>query len=95
MADGLWMLKRSEHLKRWKRRWFQADASGDIVEIRGDKAEAKTRSTISLADVRSATVSSTNFHGDPIEGLLRLPRAGTPWRAVFPSRTRQRKPTLS
>ena len=66
MADGLWMLKRSEHLKRWKRRWFQADASGDTVEIRGDKADGKTRSTISLADVRSATVSSTNFHGVPI-----------------------------
>lgn len=84
MADGLWMLKRSEHLKRWKRRWFQADASGDIVEIRGDKAEAKTRSTISLADVRSATVSSTNFHGDSdMKGCCVYLELGTPWRAVF------------
>ena len=84
MADGLWMLKRSEHLKRWKRRWFQADASGDIVEIRGDKAEAKTRSTISLADVRSATVSSTNFHGDSDrKGCCVYLELGTPWRAVF------------
>ncbi|ACO62269.1 predicted protein [Micromonas commoda] len=78
------MLKRSEHLKRWKRRWFQADASGDIVEIRGDKAEAKTRSTISLADVRSATVSSTNFHGDSdMKGCCVYLELGTPWRAVF------------
>ena len=84
MADGLWMLKRSEHLKRWKRRWFQADATGDIVEIRGDKAEAKTRSTISLADVRSATVSSTNFHGDSdMKGCCVYLELGTPWRAVF------------
>ena len=84
LADGLWMLKRSEHLKRWKRRWFQADASGDIVEIRGDKAEAKTRSTISLADVRSATVSSTNFHGDSdMKGCCVYLELGTPWRAVF------------
>lgn len=84
LADGLWMLKRSEHLKRWKRRWFQADASGDIVEIRGDKAEAKTRSTISLADVRSATVSSTNFHGDSDrKGCCVYLELGTPWRAVF------------
>ena len=84
MADGLWMLQRSEHLKRWKRRWFQADASGDIVEIRGDKAEAKTRSTISLADVRSATVSSTNFHGDSdMKGCCVYLELGTPWRAVF------------
>ena len=84
MADGLWMLKRSEHLKRWKRRWFQADATGDIVEIRGDKAEAKTRSTISLADVRSATVSSTNFHGDSDrKGCCVYLELGTPWRAVF------------
>lgn len=84
LADGLWMLKRSEHLKRWKRRWFQADASGDIVEIRGDKADGKTRSTISLADVRSATVSSTNFHGDPdMKGCCVYVELGTPWRAVF------------
>ena len=84
LADGLWMLKRSEHLKRWKRRWFQADATGDIVEIRGDKAEAKTRSTISLADVRSATVSSTNFHGDSDrKGCCVYLELGTPWRAVF------------
>ena len=84
LAGGMWLLKRSELLKRWKRRWFQTDAAGEIVEIRGDKSDAKTRSVITLADVRSATVSTTNFHGDAeMKGCCVYLELGTPWRTVF------------
>ena len=84
LAGGMWLLKRSELLKRWKRRWFQTDAAGEVVEIRGDKSDAKTRSVITLADVRSATVSTTNFHGDAeMKGCCVYLELGTPWRTVF------------
>lgn len=53
LRAGRWMLKRSEHLRRWNKRWVALDdAKGESVEIRSDPTDDKPRAGISLGDVR-------------------------------------------
>lgn len=52
LRAGRWMLKRSEHLRRWNKRWIALDAAGENVEIRSDPTDDKPRAGIGLRDVR-------------------------------------------
>lgn len=54
LADGRWMLKRSEHLRRWNKRWVSLDETGESVIIKANPADEKALSSVRLADVRCA-----------------------------------------
>ena len=60
---GCWLLKRSEHLKRWNKRWVSLDVDGTRVEFCASPGD-KPLSHIALADIRAVSVSSVNFHGN-------------------------------
>ena len=64
LLTGKWMLKRSEHLKRWNKRWVSLDATGKLLTFRSSPEDAKTLSHVKLKDIRAASVSSVNFHGN-------------------------------
>ena len=54
LASGRWMLKRSEHLRRWNKRWVSLDETGESVIIKANPADEKALSSVRLADVRCA-----------------------------------------
>jgi hypothetical protein len=64
LLAGKWMLKRSEHLKRWNKRWVSLDATGARLTFRVSPGDAKALSHVPLEDLRGASVSSVNFHGN-------------------------------
>ena len=61
---GMWMLKRSEHLKRWNKRWVSLDAAGARLTFRASPGVAKALSHVAVEHIRGAFVSSVNFHGN-------------------------------
>jgi len=61
---GMWMLKRSEHLKRWNKRWVSLDAAGARLTFRASPGVAKALSHVAVEHIRGASVSSVNFHGN-------------------------------
>ena len=61
---GMWMLKRSEHLKRWNKRWVSLDAAGARLTFRASPGAAKALSHVAVEHIRGASVSSVNFHGN-------------------------------
>ena len=64
LLAGRWMLKRSEHLKRWNKRWVSLDAAGARLTFRASPGDAKALSHVAVEDLRGASVSSVNFHGN-------------------------------
>ena len=64
LVAGRWMLKRSEHLKRWNKRWVSLDATGARLTFRASPGDAKALSHVAVEDLRGASVSSVNFHGN-------------------------------
>ena len=58
LASGRWMLKRSEHLRRWNKRWVSLDESGESLNIKANPADEKALSSVRLADVRCAPPAS-------------------------------------
>ena len=58
------MLKRSEHLRLWNKRWVSLDGSGKRVTFRVGPDDAKVSTSVLLSDIRNVSVSSVNFHGN-------------------------------
>ena len=58
------MLKRSEHLRLWNKRWVSLDGTGKRVTFRVGPDDAKVSTSVLLSDIRNVSVSSVNFHGN-------------------------------
>eukprot|EP00898_Chlorokybus_atmophyticus_P004432 jgi/Chlat1/4990/Chrsp32S04968 len=60
-----YLLKRSDTLRRWNRRWCNLDLSKGHIEYRVNKIDPTPRGHVLLDGLTGATISPVNFHGAP------------------------------
>ena len=54
LRSGRWMLRRSEYLKQWYKRWVVLDTSGALITFTSTPKDDAAISTVAVSDVRCA-----------------------------------------